>query len=556
MTHKLSTRRRRTICHRHPSDRPTAGFCAACLRERLAFIEAQSSSSSAVQIPDLRRTRSYSARDASAAVFEQPRRRSCDVGSSSSSLIDLFAEDDGVLIRMPRFPYVKEEEEEDVDDDNEDGEEEEIKGFDNGKARKLVVEDSDDGGGESKTMKELIDLERGNHNKKNNGKDLKEIASVLGRKLKRLSLNKRKDGNLDAGFARNDEIYVRNGLAVANEHALGRRSCDVDPRFSLDAGRASFEEPRASWDGCLVGKTYPKLATLSSVTENAKPSPEDKASVRDDEEEKIPGGTAQTKDHYWDSQRRRSLDRSSSIKRPGLLEADELKAISNAKVSPETVGLFHGAKLLVTEKELRDSNWYSIKNYKPESVQFDGKGVDCVDAEVKQDGFGLKKSRSKWPKGWSIWGLIQRKTLEKKETKTEKSLKLEGNAIEGSLAESLLKLRRVAKGEGSGNVGEKLIRSYSVSARKSCDGVFHGGATVPNGGGFEGGRSSCDGSINGVEARRNSCEGMFERVEGKQSHLLQMKADVGSLENGMFRFYLTPLRSRKMNKSSKSRLLN
>ncbi|KAF3524448.1 hypothetical protein F2Q69_00048117 [Brassica cretica] len=40
-----------------------------------------------------------------------------------------------------------------------------------------------------------------------------------------------------------------------------------------------------------------------------------------------------------DSRRRRSFDRSVSIKRQGLLEVDELKAISNAKVS----------------------NWFSIK---------------------------------------------------------------------------------------------------------------------------------------------------------------------------------------------------
>ncbi|XP_010520665.1 PREDICTED: UPF0503 protein At3g09070, chloroplastic-like, partial [Tarenaya hassleriana] len=251
-----------------------------------------------------------------------------------------------------------------------------------------------------------------------------------------------------------------------------------------------------------------------------------------------PGGTAQTRDYYSDSRRRRSFDRSSSIKRPGLLEINELKAISNAKVSPETVGLFHGAKLLVTEKELRDSNWYSIKSYTPETVQFDVKG------EVKEDGFELKKSRSKWAKGWSIWGLIQRKNQMKNGIKTGKSLKLEGNGDEGSLAESLLKLRRVAKGESNGDVSQKLIRSYSVSARKSCDG---GGFNIHNGG-FEGGRSSCDGlfhgSINGVEA--------------KQSHLLQMKGTYSpdNLEKGMFRFYLTPLRSHKMSKSGKCRLMN
>ncbi|KAL9685700.1 hypothetical protein QQ045_023151 [Rhodiola kirilowii] len=46
------------------------------------------------------------------------------------------------------------------------------------------------------------------------------------------------------------------------DYGYGRRSCDTDPRFSLDIGRISlddsrysFDEPRASWDGYLVGKT-------------------------------------------------------------------------------------------------------------------------------------------------------------------------------------------------------------------------------------------------------------------------------------------------------------
>jgi hypothetical protein len=43
---------------------------------------------------------------------------------------------------------------------------------------------------------------------------------------------------------------------TGSKFAGGRRSCDIDPRFSLDAGRISigdmgfsWDEPRASWDG-------------------------------------------------------------------------------------------------------------------------------------------------------------------------------------------------------------------------------------------------------------------------------------------------------------------
>ncbi|CAF2332435.1 BnaA10g29190D [Brassica napus] len=513
MTHHQSQRRRRrhsAVCNRHPTSKPTAGFCATCLRERLSTIEALSSD----QAPELRRARSHSVRDASAADLYQPRRRSCDDGS----LHDRDDEEERLGSSI-RIPDLKEEEDEDE-----------------GRASmRLLEEEEEEEDGEKKTMKEFIDLEsRTRQIKKSNDKEpsSSSFTSVFTRTLKKLSLKQHPKNS------QNGDVYSKT--------ALGRRSCDVDPRLSLDAGRVSFEEHRASWDGCLIGKTYPKLVPLSSVTEDAKASPE--------KEEKKPGGTAQTRDYYLDSRRRRSFDRSS---RHGLVDVEEVKA----KLSPEGVGLFHGAKLLVTERELRDSNWYSIKNYKPESLELASKGgLGCVagGGEVKQDGFGLKKSGKKWGKGWNLWGLIQRKA--DTEVKTEQSLKLGGNAMEGSLAESLLKLRRVAKGESNGDVSEKLLRSYSVSARKSCDGSMFHGASFVNG--FEGGRSSCDGLFHGsisggAEAGRRSL------CEDKQNHLLQRDAKLGgasyspnSLRNGMVRFYLTPLKSHVTSNSGKSRLMN
>ncbi|CAH8306313.1 unnamed protein product [Eruca vesicaria subsp. sativa] len=516
MTHHQTQRRRRrhsAVCNRHPTSKPTPGFCAICLRERLSTIESLSSD----QIPDLPRVR-----DASAADLYQPRRRSCDVNSNDGSLHDRFADAEeewlGSSIRIPMVPDLNEEEEE-------------------GRASMRLLEEEEEEmeDGEQKTMKELIDLESKTHQiKKSNDKD-SSFSSVFSRTLKKLSLKHPKNN------AQNGDVYSKT--------SLGRRSCDVDPRLSVDAARISFEEPRASWDGCLIGKTYPKLIPLSSVTEDAKASPE-KNHDEEDEEEKKPGGTAQTRDYYLDSRRRRSFDRVSS--RHGLVDVvDEGKA----KLSPESVGLFHGAKLLVTERELRDSNWYSIKNYKPESFELASKGCVGGGGEVKQDGFGLKKSGKKWGRGWNLWGLIQRKS--DKEVKTEQSLKLGGNAMEGSLAESLLKLRRVAKGESNGgDVSEKLLRSYSVSARKSCDGgMFHGGSVVS---GLEGGRSSCDGLFHGSITGGGVETGRRSLCEDKQNH-----AKLGggayspdNLRNGMVRFYLTPLKSHVMSNSGKSRLMN
>ncbi|KAF3561403.1 hypothetical protein DY000_02017860 [Brassica cretica] len=364
MTHHQSQRRRRrhsAVCNRHPTSKPTTGFCATCLRERLSTIEALSSD----QAPELRRARSHSVRDASAADLYQPRRRSCDDGSLHAR----FADDDEEerLGSSIRIPDLKEEEEEDE-----------------GRVSMRLLEED----GEQKTMKEFIDLES----------RTRQIKKSNDRTLKKLSLKQHPKNAL------NGDVYSKT--------ALGRRSCDVDPRLC----RVSFEEPRASWDGCLIGKTYPKLIPLSSVTEDAKASPEKK------------------------------------------------------------------------------------------------KGDTAKNNEVKTEG---------------------------------------GNAMEGSLAESLLKLRRVAKGESNGDVSEKLLRSYSVSARKSCDGgVFHG-ASIVNG--FEGGRSSCDGLFHGSitggaePARRSLCEDIQ-----RDAKLGGASYSPDSLRNGMVRFYLTPLKS----SSGKSRLMN
>ncbi|KAL4642530.1 hypothetical protein ACB092_02G025300 [Castanea dentata] len=64
------------------------------------------------------------------------------------------------------------------------------------------------------------------------------------------------------------------------DYGFGRRSCDTDPRLSVDAAAArySFDEPRASWDGYLIGaRAFPnpnsrQLLPLVSVVEDVNQS--------------------------------------------------------------------------------------------------------------------------------------------------------------------------------------------------------------------------------------------------------------------------------------------
>ncbi|KAE8732973.1 putative acyl-CoA thioesterase [Hibiscus syriacus] len=252
-------------------------------------------------------------------------------------------------------------------------------------------------------MKEFIDLEYGR--KKASGKSLWEAASVFSNKLrkwrKRQSKKEKSEGLV---LENNNGKGLRDTQSEIGEYGLFcRRSCHTDPRLSVDFARLSvddsrfsIDEPRASWDGCLIGKQNPEVNEEPSVGE-------ERLSVVKEEERSSPGGSAQTRDYYADSftRRRRSFDRSFSNRKISFGEADDLiSSISNAKVSPETVGLFHGAKLLVTEKELRDSNWYS-------NVESGSKDV-VVNGGVDQKAFNLKKARSR-RNVWSIWGLIPRR---------------------------------------------------------------------------------------------------------------------------------------------------
>ena len=525
-------------CHRHPS-KPITGFCASCLRERLASIDSATrheipiptaSSSSAA----LRRTKSYSA-SSSAAVSDPPRRKSCDV-RSRNTLSDLFSIHDHDQDAVPRGFEVEElgfqlreedeneEQQEEVEDEDED-EEEEIRVSE----APNVQEDENV---ELKTMKEFIDLEW-QPKKRNGGMDFKHIvweaASVFTKKLskwrrKQSKKNTKNDcDTVDADIDRRARRW-RETQSEIGDYGFGRGSCDTDPRFSVDAAAArySFDEPRASWDGYLIGaRAFPnpnprQLSPLVSVVEDVNQS---RLSL-DLTSPPPPGGSAQTKDYYLEmsrTTRRRSFDRSNSRCNK---EVDDLKLISNAKVSPATTELFYGAKLLIADQNLRDTNG-------SESVDSGSK-----ESDVSQSGFNKLGT---WHKVRNIFNFKPHRRRNERDCGNGNEEKyVEGNMVDrSSFGESWQKLRRVANGEanGNGSVSQKLIRSYSVSCRNPC---------------------KVAGLFNHSETKSN---GVKRREEVILQHSRSARYSPNNLDhNGLLRFYLTPLRSYRRSKSGKSKL--
>ncbi|XP_065879747.1 protein OCTOPUS-like [Euphorbia lathyris] len=548
MTQPQPQHHRHSSCPRHPT-KPITGFCASCLRERLAGIDPDTHKETPITYlaTELRRCKSYSSTrnpnvsststSATTTTISEPRRKSCD-SRPRNTLSDLFHNDDRRKYSFNWKPKILDLGLELKEEEN--GAEirvlEEVSALNVDHCERILDDFEEDG--EFKTMKEFIDLESGR--KKNAGKDLKdiagsfwEVASVFRKKLVKWQLKQKNDkkekktgGDLMGDIKKSSIRRLRDTQSEIGEYGFGRRSCDTDPRVSVDIARLSvddsrysFDEPRASWDGCLIGKTYPRLTPLVSVIEDAKlpangiGDPGENVGLKN-KEESNPGGTAQTRDYYSDRRRRRSFDPLGSNGRL-TLGSDEFKSMS--KVSPETVGLFHGAKLLVTEKELRDSNWYSLKDYTLEGDDGLAKDVDSVAAAVV-DKKGFKfKNLQRWRSVWNIWALMQQKRSEGKCGDEESSNS--GNVVDAE--NSTADFHNV---EANETVSQKLIRSYTVSSRDSN-------------------KMGCSASIK-------------KREELVVQRNRSARYSPNNLDNGLLRFYLTPLRSYGRSKSGKSRLQN
>ncbi|XP_057512338.1 protein OCTOPUS-like [Actinidia eriantha] len=527
-----------------------------------------SSSSSSSLFPELRRTQSFSAskNEVFSGVFE-PQRKSCDVRGrntlwslfnldderkSSFSKTDQPIEIEGRNITVPVIESKEEEDEhedpeDEIDDDNDEiraSEEPNIVVEPVGE----IVEEGEEEEEEAKTMKDHIDLDSQTM-KKPSG--FWSAASVFSKKWhdwrqkQKLKQKRSRGGGGVAALPVEKPIsrQFRETQSEIADYGFGRRSCDTDPRFSLDAGRISFDdprysfdEPRASWDGHFVGRSFPRIPPMLSVVEDSPVAhiPRSDSQIPVEEpvncvnDESVPGGSAQTREYYSDpsSRRRKSLDRSSSIRKTAaavVAEIDEMKAVSNAKVTPATGDYFQGTKVLVGERDLRDSISHSNSLRDDYSETFELGFRDNGSVIGNGESKGSKKSR-RWGKAWNILGFIHRRSGGNKDEDEERYSRV--NGVERSFSESWQELRRESHGEVRGGFNPKVFRSNSsVSSRNSYS----------NGGAFGSVRKPSVGT-NGVGNKKRD-DFVLERNRSA-------RYSPNDVENGgLLRFYLTPMRS-------------
>ncbi|KAM1525358.1 hypothetical protein ACFX10_009834 [Malus domestica] len=563
--------------------------------------------------PELRRTKSFSAskNEGFSGVFE-PQRKSCDV-RVRNTLWTLFHQDDGRNPNKKEAPptdaevetrnlggssssfrgpvFESKEEDEDEEDENQCSggedfgieicEETIVANVTEDKVPEIVEEEEEEFQPPQpvpeqfeeeglKPMKDHIDLD--SQTKK---RDLKEIAgsfwsaaSVFSKKLQKWrqkqKLKKRRNGCGSATLPVEKPIgrQFRETQSEIADYGFGRRSCDTDPRFSLDAGRMSFDdprysfdEPRASWDGYLIGRTFPRMPTMLSVVEDAPvihvarcdaQIPVEEPPMNSIEEETVPGGSAQTRDYYLDSssRRRKSLDWSNSIRKTAeavVADIDERKSVSNAnanaKVSPTTVPDNRDLREFYNSNSLRDDCSETF-----ETGSFRGGGDSASVVGNGERNKGCKKSW-RWSKAWNIWSFIHRRGGNKDEDDDRYS-SVRANGVERSFSESWPELRGSGGGERNGEAkgfNPKLMRSNSSASWRNGSHGYGG-----FGGGAFGSMRKSNGSVPVVEANGFG-NGNGGRKKKDDQVVLERNRSAryspNHIDNGLLRFYLTPMRS-------------
>lgn len=385
-----------------------------------------------------------------------------------------------------------------------------------------------------KAMKDHIDLDI--QAKKSSGGGFWAAASVFSKKWQKWRKQKMKKQNNGEHLAKLPvekpiSRQYRETQSEIAEYGFGRRSCDTDPRFSLDVGRISlddprysFDEPRASWDGHLIGRSFPRMAPMVSVMEDAPAMNVSRSDMQIPVEdpvmtavncangdEGVPGGSVQTMEYYADSSsKRKSLDRSSSVRNASaavVAEADEMKVASNAKVLPATADHFYGAKALFGERELRDSNSNSLRDDYSETFELSSGFRDNDSTIGNGEQKELKKSK-RW--SWKILGFIHRRGGGNKDEDDERYSRIDG--VERSFSE---------RGEFNRNV----FRSNSSVGWRNSNHIL----------GSYGSERKSDIQLNG-HGKKSKDEFVLERNRSA-------RYSPSHVDNGLLRFYLTPMRS-------------
>ncbi|CAN8287328.1 unnamed protein product [Cochlearia groenlandica] len=519
-----------------------------------------SSFSSSSLFPELRRTQSFSAskNEAFSVTAFEPQRRSCDV-KVRNTLWSLFNEDadhnphkeeiitadseiDLERRRRSRNAIVNKsrviEEEREIEcvEDNE----EDIKCENFKQPRNVIDEIIEEEEIETETTKvkeEEMETTTTATEKKPNRGSFWTAASVFSKKLQRWRQNQklkknRRNGGIGGGSAalpveKSIGKQLRDTQSEIAEYGYGRRSCDTDPRFSIDAGRFSldagrlsidaaarvsvddprysFDEPRASWDGYMIGRTAapPRMASMLSVVEDSPVRnhvilsdtqiPVESPSLQTSPQDIVPGGSAQTREYYTDSssRRRKSLDRCSSTRKMSasvMAEIEELKLSAlHTKASP------------TQNRDTKDSILHSRSHR-------DDCSAENFDIGVRENLRNVESSKKETKKhkrwSWNIFGLLHKKNMNRYE---------ESNGVDRACS-------------GSWNVDSrkgfdpKMMRSNSSASWRSSG---TGGGAV----------------------RRNSMDGYVSEKKKKVSN--SSSSNGRKIDNGMLKFYLTPSKGRR-----------
>ena len=430
-----------SVCRLHPGVAVT-GFCPACLRDRLAGLHPPSAA-------DLRRCRSFSYARSAAAV--EPQRRSCD----------LFRHGQPIAAALP-------EEEEDHHQQE--------------PAR--------------------------SHSHQQSKKSSSSLGGLLGKKLQQWRRKSKKE-----------PVVIPVPLPEMEMPAPHRPSCDADPR-------------RASWDARSGSGPVPALGRLPAsmlslpvedyddrMAAPAVPRSDGQIPVEEDycyyydnaaAAAAVPGGSVQTRDYYLDSssssRRRRSVDRSTTSGRNSFSDANNSEATcrmmmmmnaatanGNARVSPAGIAAerlyhyheahhhHHHQSVLVhhqyCSREDEEEEQQGPNNLRADDFSGSfGSGFPFRDRDGVSNGVppASNKPNKKGIKGWSIWGLISKKSSSSSKYSAEAAAAAAagGGGGGGQYEYPWPELR------ARGYNGQMLRCNSSISARSSFSGTGIGNGNL------------------------------------------------------------------------------